>query len=119
VVEIAGRPDRVEELRHDVDVNSEAVGRVDHLRELLGILAGECDHYAVGAAFGENAGKVFWHSEHGKLGEFLANGSRLRIDETDHTEPKLRVLGKLARHELADVSGADDHGALRKIVTVT
>ena len=53
--------------------------------------------------------KVAEAAEHRQIGDVRAPLARVVVDESDEIDPVLRVLLDLARDQLADVAGADDH----------
>ena len=109
------RADELEEARNDVDLNL-AVGNSAECveRRLVGEL-GKGEHDAVDVELAHDLRQLVDRSEHVLVSVCQHACARAvpvcrsSVDEADHVDPVLGMLEELARDQLTDPAGADDH----------
>ena len=111
-VDVGARADGLEQARHDIDLDRLVAERADECERVLVALAGERDDDTLDVERARDLGQVVGLADDRQVAEVAARLLRAPIDEPDEVDAVLRVLEDLARDQLADVAGSDDHGVL-------
>jgi len=103
---------RLEEARHDVDLNVVLADCPYELEHLLVPVSGERNYHAVDAVSTDDLADVFRGPKDRQITEITPSLLGRVVDEADQIDPIFRMLQELPANELTDVSGPHDQRVL-------